>query len=369
MAASCTDGEAGTWQNITPPAVETVLAAEGLTASSSGPTANGSWGTSTVITDPSTPSTLYVSADGQGIFKSLDCGGTWTRIDDPSDNFSERTGSVYSWALVIDPVDPQTLYANDGYGPLGVFKSTNGGQTFTQTFTGNLVGPGMGAGMPVTSVFVDGGFIGSIRMDPTNHLHLLVAPHHSCNAPFPQYCLLETFDGAATWTVIPTNLDVANADGPWADLIEPTHYYVSGLPSGGLFVSTNAGADWSEASGIMGNVYGWVYHSPSTGKYLLTSTNGVLQSTDGVAWSVIAGTPTALATGALAGDGKNLYLAYAFPGFAAVFYAASESDPGTWTKIANPGGPIGFVNMTLEPVNHFLYSSDTYGGLWRYSTQ
>jgi hypothetical protein len=367
-AASCTDGVAGTWQNITPPAVGAVLSAEGLDSSSGGPVTNGSWGTSTVIADPSTPSTLYVSADGQGIWKSLDCGGTWTRIDDPSDNFSEHTGSVYSWALVIDPTNTETLYANDGYGPLGVFKSTNGGKTFTQTFTGNLVGPGMGAGMPVTSVFIDGGFIGSIRMDPTNHLHLLVAPHHSCNPPFPQYCLLETFDGASTWTVMDTNLDVANADGPWADLIDAKHFYVSGLPSGGLFQSTNGGVDWSQASGVTGNVYGWVYHSPATGKYLLTSVNGVLESTDGVAWSLIPGTPATLATGAFTGDGKNLYLAYAFPGFMAKFYTASESDPSTWKTIDNPGGPIGFVNMVLEPINHFLYSSDSYGGLWRYST-
>src|ERR1700723_3763909 len=48
MAASCIDGVAGTWQNITPPAVATVLEAEGLDASSGGPSNNGSWGTSTV---------------------------------------------------------------------------------------------------------------------------------------------------------------------------------------------------------------------------------------------------------------------------------------------------------------------------------
>jgi hypothetical protein len=368
MAASCIDGVVGTWQNITPPAVATVLAAEGLDASSGGPSNNGSWGTSTVVVDPSTPSTLYVSADGQGIFKSMDCGGTWTRIDNPSDNFSENTGSVYSWALVIDPTDTQIIYANDGYGPQGVFKSTNGGQTFSQTFTGNLVGPGMGAGSPVTSAFIDGGFIGTIRMDPTNHLHLLVSPHHSCNAPYPEYCLLETFDGAATWTVVSTNIDVANADGPWADLTDPMHFYVGGLPNGGLYLSTNGGTDWSEASGITDIVYGSVYHSPATGKYLLPSANGVLQSTDGEAWSLIPGTPGAISN-TLTGDGKSLYFSRAFPGFMATFYTASENDPSTWTMVGNPPGPIGFVSLAIEPVNHFLYSSDTYGGLWRNATQ
>jgi hypothetical protein len=42
-AASCTDGVAGSWQNITPPAVLAVLSAEGLDSSSGGPISNGSW--------------------------------------------------------------------------------------------------------------------------------------------------------------------------------------------------------------------------------------------------------------------------------------------------------------------------------------
>jgi hypothetical protein len=102
-----------------------------------------------------------------------------------------------------------------------------------------------------------------------------------------------------------TTLDVANADGPWTDILDATHFYVSGLPSGALFQSSNAGASWSEANGIAGNVYGWVYHSLVTGKYLLASVNGVLQSTDRTTWSLIAGTPAALATGAFTGDGKS----------------------------------------------------------------
>lgn len=363
-AASCTDGIAGAWQDITPPAVATVLAAGGNAQPQSG----GSWGISSVVVDPSTPSTIYTSADGQGIWKSLDCGGTWTRIDDPSDNFAERTGSVCAWAFIIDPTDPQTLYANDGYGVLGVFKSTDGGKTFNQTFTGNLVGPGVGAGSPVTGVFIDGGFIGSIRMDPTNHLHLLVSPHHSCNAPYSQFCLLESFDGAATWTVVTTNIDVANADGPWADLTDATHFYVGGTPSGGLFLSTNGGTDWSEAAGITATSYGWAYHSAATGKILLPSAGGILQSADGVAWSVLNGTPQALAPGALTGDGKTLYLSHAFPGFTEGFYSASESDPSTWTALANPPEAVGFSSLQLDPVNHFLYATASYGGLLRYST-
>jgi hypothetical protein len=363
-AASCTDGVSGTWQDITPPDVAAVLAAQ--TLGGGGPAPGQSWGIATVIFDPSNPSTLYAPADGQGIFKSLDCGGTWARVDNPADKFSQDTGSVYSWAIVVDPNEPQTIYANDGYGTLGVYKSTDGGQNFTQTFTGNLVGPGQGAGMPVTSVFVDGGFVGTIRLDPTNHLHVLVSPHHSCQAPFSGFCLLESFDGAATWTVVSTNIDVANADGPWADLIDATHFLVGGLPDGGLYLSSDAGATWSAASGITSIVYGLVYRSSVTHSYLLPGAGGVIQSPDGVAWTTLSGTPGAI-DNSFAGDGTHLWLARAFPGFDTSFYSASESDPSTWTTLTIPTGPIGFMSLAPDSVNQFVYASASYGGLWRYS--
>jgi hypothetical protein len=361
-AASCTDGMANKWQNVTPPTVEALIAGSG---GSGGP---GGFGTSTIAADPLHPSTLYVSADGQGMFKSLDCGGHWSRVDDPSDGFAGHPGSVYSWALAVDPMNPQIIYANDGYGKLGVYKSTDGGQTFTETFTGNLVGPGVGAGNPVTGAFIYGGFVGSIRIDPTNNLHLLVAPHHTCNAPYPEFCLLESFDGASTWTVVSTNISVANADGPWADLTDATHFYVGGTPSGGLYLSTDGGDTWNKAPDVTGGVYGPVYHSQINGHYFLGSQNGVLESADGLSWSVIAGSPQQLIAGTLVGDGANMYVSRAFPGFMPSYYRASEMHPDQWTTIDNPAGiKMGGWSLYADSVNGFLYSSNAYDGVWRYS--
>ena len=68
---------------------------------------------------------------GQGIYKSTDAGKTWTLKG------LEQTGRIPR--LVIDPKNPDTVLAcalGHAYGPQpdrGVFRTTDGGQTWTRT--------------------------------------------------------------------------------------------------------------------------------------------------------------------------------------------------------------------------------------------
>lgn len=70
--------------------------------------------------DPRNPATLYAGTSGGGVFKSTNGGGSWTAIN---------TGLISDdvRALAIDPSTPATLYAAGS----GVFKSTNGGGSWT----------------------------------------------------------------------------------------------------------------------------------------------------------------------------------------------------------------------------------------------
>src|SRR5215213_2054963 len=73
--------------------------------------------------NPSNPSIIYAGiANPGGIFKSIDGSGSWHQVD----------GGIFSNfvdALAIDPNNSSTVYA--GVRGDGVFKSTNGGESWT----------------------------------------------------------------------------------------------------------------------------------------------------------------------------------------------------------------------------------------------
>ena len=102
-----------------------------------------------IVIDPSNPDVVYVAATGhlwgsnseRGVFKTIDGGRTWIRALYVDDN----TGAT---DLVMDPQDPQTLFAAmyqrqrkawgfNGGGPgSGIFRSRDGGATWTRLTNG-----------------------------------------------------------------------------------------------------------------------------------------------------------------------------------------------------------------------------------------
>ena len=105
-----------------------------------------------IIVHPANPDIVYVAASGhewtdnedRGVFKTTDGGRSWKKIL----YRSPRTGAI---DLVIDPADPNTLYAamwqrirrkwsdprvEPGYNESGIWKTTNGGNTWAEVNTG-----------------------------------------------------------------------------------------------------------------------------------------------------------------------------------------------------------------------------------------
>jgi photosystem II stability/assembly factor-like uncharacterized protein len=105
-----------------------------------------------IVIHPDNPDIVYVAASGhewtdnaeRGVYKTTDGGKTWEKIL----YINERTGAI---DLVMDPSDSQTLYAamwqrirlkwNDprnfaGYSESGIYKTTDGGKTWTPINTG-----------------------------------------------------------------------------------------------------------------------------------------------------------------------------------------------------------------------------------------
>jgi photosystem II stability/assembly factor-like uncharacterized protein len=96
---------------------------------------NGIGRTTTIAFHPTDPNRLYVGTPNGGLWASTDGGATWATQTD----FLPTLGVS---AILVDPVTPATMYigtgdkdANDASG-LGVYKTTNGGTTWTASSTG-----------------------------------------------------------------------------------------------------------------------------------------------------------------------------------------------------------------------------------------
>jgi hypothetical protein len=165
--------------------------------------------TALAVGKPCKPSgcVLYLAAAGGGIWRTPDALATspkWKQISD---------GGIPSNAIgsmLVDPNDPtgKTIYAgtgepngsSDSEAGIGLYKSTDGGQTW------NLVGN--------SDVVAGDRGIGSIAVDPTNANHLLigtdVARHGlSSNSggrftppAAPTIGLYESTNGGATWSLL-----------------------------------------------------------------------------------------------------------------------------------------------------------------------
>jgi photosystem II stability/assembly factor-like uncharacterized protein len=107
---------------------------------------------SRIVVHPTNPDIVYVAASGhewtdnenRGVFKTTDGGRTWKKVL----YRSPHTGAI---DLVMDPGNPNTLYAamwqrirrkwsdprvEPGYGESGIWKSTDGGQSWTESDAG-----------------------------------------------------------------------------------------------------------------------------------------------------------------------------------------------------------------------------------------
>ena len=94
----------GTWENITPPDI-VVPPGEELAAFA-------------FAVDPVNSGTVYFGTAYQRMWKTTDCGSTWV----PGD--TGRNGAAWehamNWTFLVDPIEPNVVYTNTGYGDMGV---------------------------------------------------------------------------------------------------------------------------------------------------------------------------------------------------------------------------------------------------------
>ena len=321
----------------------------------------------------SAPMTAYVlGRDAQGktaLLKSIDGGLTWSALSEPP--FASPPPSPQGdgrLLLTVDAQDPLTLYGGVG-GSMdgdGVFKSTDGGATWTATsFSGAMHGisslTAAPAGLFAASgrgIFSsrDGGenwelvrnVFGAVVADPRDPLVLYTAAGDGVH---------KSTDGGRTFSLIagsPPNasaLNVAPAN--------PSTLYVHAFASPRLFRSTDAGAHWAMLSGLPVTSIAGLAVDASTPPAVYISTFG---DQDGfVARLSPAGSDLVYAT-YLGGRGFDSVAALALGPDGSAYIAGSSSAPDFpvrapfRTAVRNPGVIDGFVAKLSADGTALLWS-------------
>jgi photosystem II stability/assembly factor-like uncharacterized protein len=201
---------------------------------------------SLLVMDPTSPKTLYAGSEGQWLgsgsiilWKSTDDGTTW------SERWFGNPG-LAPYGLVIDPTNPQTLYApgdlyaNGNHTDSGLFKSTDGGANWSATGLTNT-------------------FVRVVAIDPFNPNTLYVGTtYYDYDLPGPLLGLFKSTDSGSSWFAINNGLtDLIYTRSTVAaltiDPVDPNILY-AGTSGRGIFRSADGGASWGEFNSGLTNL-------------------------------------------------------------------------------------------------------------------
>jgi photosystem II stability/assembly factor-like uncharacterized protein len=195
---------------------------------------------SDIVIHPLKRHTWYVAAGSGGVWKTENAGTTWTPIFDAQASYSIG-------CITLDPSNPETVWVGTGenvsgrhvgFGD-GVYKSLNGGKTWTNT------------GLAKSE------HIGRILVDPRNSNVVYVAAEGPLWSAGGERGLYKTADGGKTWTlaleiskdtgVTSAELDPANPDILYAAAYQRRRSvaaFMGGGPESGIHKSEDAGKTW-----------------------------------------------------------------------------------------------------------------------------
>lgn len=276
----------------------------GATWTTARPVTNKPYGLSTIAVDPSNPDKMFAGTWGQGIFFSKDGGTTWSTPDifvgpadlgvavavHPGDSkkvyLGTSKGEIYSTAdggdtwtklanlgtgsaylslitgLVIDPLNPDTLYASNLE---GVFKSTDRGVTWKTINTG----------------LTDSRII-SLAIDPKDPKRVYAGtgssrPRNTTDGSGMFY----TTNGGDSWASVP-GLPAAPIPAVVVSPLDTNVIYAAAMGFG-VYKSTDAGNSWTQMNTGLQNlcVYALAMDPGSADVVYVGTNSGYCKSSSG----------------------------------------------------------------------------------------
>jgi uncharacterized repeat protein (TIGR02543 family) len=181
---------------------------------------------SSLVIGPTNAPGIYAGTSERGIFKSMDSASSWTQMNN-------GLTSLVVYSLAIGPTNTQVVYAATKN---GVFKSTNGGTSWTLT------------GLTSTSTHT---ILRSLAVDPTNTQVFYSGAEDGY--------VYKSTNGGSSWTqsgVATGSLDILSL------AVDPTNTQVvyagaaaSISSSGGVFKSTDGGSSWTGIGNGLTHLY------------------------------------------------------------------------------------------------------------------
>ena len=241
---------------------------------------------------PNNSQVIYVGTTNKGLFKTSDGGVTWNVINTGITTNPITLQYNYVTGVKVDRTNSNIVYAANAGN--GIYKSTDGGATWTLNTLAGLSNPGFS------------GFNSSLMIDPTNNLTLYVATSTG---------LYKSTDGGVSWGPINTGLTSQLLTSIAIDPTNSQNVYVA-ISGRGVFKSTNGGANWAASitvTGLTSLIMSEIIIDPTNSQTLYAGTAaGVFKSTDGGAsWTAINGGITQTNVAALAIDPTNSQTVYA----------------------------------------------------------
>lgn len=192
------------------------------------------------------PTTYYMGTTGGGLWKTDDLGNNWRNI---SDGFF-TTGSV--GAIAVSESDPNVIYVGMGEHAVrgvmthhgdGVYKSTDGGKTWKKSGLGQTQ------------------HIARIAVHPTDPNTVFVAAQGPLYGKSAERGIYKSTDGGASWRKVLYVDDKTGCTELSMDMNNPRILYaalwehgrlpwqvISGGPGSGLYKSTDSGETWERLS-------------------------------------------------------------------------------------------------------------------------
>lgn len=231
-----------------------------------------------LVAHPTNTSLLYLAAGWAGVWTSTDGGSTWSPV-----------GSLpggYVCDLIMARYDSKTLFAavvsdkNAAQSNNGIYKSTDGGSTWTQ----------LGGGLPPAAALGSQHAGGAVRFESGSAAGSVYASLLTLGPPGPSQSVtavqrFRTTDGGTTWNALSASGGGLEARS-WHLLLavdpkDDTHIFANDAYS--LYESHDSGGSWSEADAGIGylasiNHFDWVNLSfDSNDNALVSADQGVLR--------------------------------------------------------------------------------------------